>query len=249
MSSSSNLNSTGQAGLAVVGSVISNAVVHPLCTIKNKLMASSGKLTSLKGLYRGYTAICVTESASYVVAYVCNGWMKKNNIPSFVAATLAGVASVPAVSVGEALMINSQVNGKAFSREVLRAAMKGSGLRATMYRDVPYSVAIFALPEVIEERILFSSGPVSNTIAGVISGSLCGAITAPLDKVKTLVQANDLSFGDAWCSVRGEFFTAQGRKNHIKAAVIRAGYIGIAVGILNVINSQVPPFFPKNMRE
>ncbi len=50
MTTSSNLNYSGQAGLAVVSSVVMNAAVHPLCTIKNKMMASKPNESLFNGL-------------------------------------------------------------------------------------------------------------------------------------------------------------------------------------------------------
>lgn len=84
MNSTSNLNSAGQAFLAVVGSFASNAIVHPLCTIKTRLMAnespfpsSANRRACLRALYHGYTEICVTESVAYAVSYVVNGLLRE----------------------------------------------------------------------------------------------------------------------------------------------------------------------------
>lgn len=255
MSTPSNLNSIGQAFLAGVGSVIVNAVVHPLCTIKNRLMAnespfprSEGTFKNLKALYRGYTAMCLTESASFAVTYVSNGLMKSNEIHPLVSAILAGAISTPVVTAGEALMVNSQVNGKAINTQMLRTAMQGSGLIATMLREIPFSVSIFALPSVIETRMPFSNALINNVFAGLISGCLCGAITAPADKIKTLVQAKGLPFRGALAAVSGELTTTHGRRKLLNDARVRALYIGLAVAILNVINNQIPQFLPKNMK-
>lgn len=186
MNTSSNLNSTGQACLAGVGNVIVNAFVQPLCTIKNRLMAnespfprSEGIFKSLRALYRGYTAICLTESASFGVTYVSNGLMRKNEIHPLVSASLAGAMSTPVVTFGEALMVNSQINGKAMNTQILRTALQGSGLFSTLLREVPFSVSIFVLPPFIETQLPFSNGLTSNAFAGLVSGFLCGAMTAP----------------------------------------------------------------------
>lgn len=256
MSSSSNLNSTGQACLAAVGSVVSNVVVHPLCTIKNKYMAGESLINpadgrfNKKGLYRGFSAICLTESAALIAVYVCNGWMKSYKIDKVYSAIIAGVFSAPVVSIGEYLMISSQVNKRVINSEMLRSSLKISGLLATALREVPYSLAVLVFSPWIGSHIkLFPSETADEAVGGLISGSLCGAITGPFDKTKTLVQANGMSFITAGGSVLNEFTTAQGRKNHIRAAGIRALYIGLATSILNVVNSRLPELFPKNMRE
>lgn len=258
MTTSSNLNYEGQAGLAAIGSVVMNAAVHPLCTIKNKWMArkpneklfpsSYGTLRRLKSLYLGYKEICLTESAFFVVSYVVNGWLKSQDVNQLASSILAGICSAPVVMIGEGLMINNQVNEKAFSREVLRSSMKASGLMATILREVPYTVAIFTLAPMIESKMPVS-GLAGQSLAGVISGSLCGALTAPADKIKTLVQANDTSFMDASRSVKKEVLNAHGRRGLLKDAGIRAVYIGLSVAIMNVINNQLPPYFPNRMRE
>lgn len=255
MNSTSSLNSTGQAFLAVIGSFAVNAAVHPLCTIKNRLMANEkpfssfgGRVAGFKALYHGYTEICLTESGAYAMSYVVNGFLKRKEIDPFVSSILAGVASTPIVTVGEALMVNRQVHGGSLSLHMLRGAMRGSSLFATILREIPFSVAIFSFAPAIERSMPFSNELANNTISGLISGSICGALTAPADKIKTLVQARELSFTSATAEVFSEIRTVRGKRKILAEAFTRAVYIGLAVAILNVLNNQLPPFLPSQMK-
>ncbi|MBA2726777.1 MAG: hypothetical protein H0U49_01205, partial [Parachlamydiaceae bacterium] len=144
---------------------------HPLCTIKNRLMANemafpAGRMIArVKGLYQGYTAICLTEASAFAVTYVVNGFLKKNRIGSLYSSILAGVASTPVIATGEALMINRQMNGKALKYQIIKRSMGVSGLFSTMLREVPFTVSLFSLAPAIEKRMTISNELTSNTVA------------------------------------------------------------------------------------
>lgn len=249
----SNLNSSGQAFLGVVGSFAVNAVVHPLCTIKNRLMANQrvifNPFVGLKVLYRGYTEICLTESTAYATSYVVNGILKKREIGPLTSAILAGIVSTPVVAVGEALMLNRQVNGGPLSSQILRRSLCRSGLVATLLREVPFNVAIFSFAPAIEKRMHFTDEFTKNAIAGLGSGIICGLITAPADKIKTLVQANELSIMDSTRMVVRALGESGGRRRILAEGFTGVVYIGLSVAILNVFNNQLPQHFPNQMKE
>lgn len=252
----SNLNSAGQACVAVVGSILVNAVVHPLCTIKNRQMAnqppllsSVGRMSNLKALYKGYAEICATDAASFAVCYIVNGVLKKNEITPLTSAILAGIASSPVVAIGEAFMVNRQVNGHAFDSRMLSNALRASGLFATMLREVPFSVAIFAFAPAVEKAMPFSNKLADSTVAGLIAGGVCGAVTAPADKIKTLVQAHASPLAKTATAVFLELGAPQGQRKFWADAGTRALYVGLAVAILNVLNHRLPHFLPTNMHE
>lgn len=256
MNATSNLNSCGQTLLAVAGSFVVNAAVHPLCTIKNRLMVnqppvfiSAKTISCFKALYRGYSEICLTESAAYAVTYVVNGILQKKGAGSLLSSVLAGIASSPVVTVGEAIMVKHQINGEKLTWRMLRDSMSGAGFLATLSREIPLSVAIFSFAPAIEKRITFANELGNHALAGLISGGICGALTAPVDKIKTLVQANELPFMAAARLVRGEFYSAAGQNRILIDVSTRAVYIGLSVALLNVLNHQLPLFFPNHLKK
>ncbi len=258
MNSTPSLNSGGQAFLGFVGSLIMNSATHPLCTIKNRLMAnkppfpiSSKKIICLKALYRGYTDICLTDSASLVMTYVVNGFLRKNDFSPLISSALAGVAASPVIAVGEAFMVNHQVhsNSSSCSLKMLRNAFRGAGLFATMLREVPFTVALFSFAPQIETWMTFKNQLTSFTLSGLISGSICGAITAPADRIKTLIQAKNFSFAHASSAVVRDFKTHSGQKRLLLDASTRALYMGLGVALLNIINYKLPHYLPDIMKE
>ncbi|MBA3604151.1 MAG: hypothetical protein H0W50_11060 [Parachlamydiaceae bacterium] len=258
MNSSFSLNSGGQAFLGFVGSAVMNTVTHPLCTFKNRLMAnkppfpvSERRIVCLKALYRGYTDICLTDSASLVMTYVVNGFLRKNDFSPLISSALAGVAASPVIAVGEAFMVNHQVhlNSSSCNLKMLQNAFRGAGLFATILREVPFTVALFSFAPKIETWMTFSNQLTSSTFSGLISGSICGAITAPADRIKTLIQAKNFSFGQAAKAVGRDLRTNSGQKRLLLDASTRALYMGLGVAILNVINYRLPHYLPDIMKE
>lgn len=84
----------------------------------------------------------------------------------------------------------NQVPSKAFAAKTL-----WTGVGATLARDVPFSAMYWALAEPIRSEILRSNDKnsereilLANVAAGGIAGSLSGALTTPLDVVKTRTQ-------------------------------------------------------------
>lgn len=254
MNTISDLNAFGHTFLAVAGSFASNVVVHPLCTIKNRQMANekvflAGNLiTRLRGLYQGYTEICLTEASAFTMTYMVNGFLKKNKIGPLSSAIIAGIASSPVIAVGEGLMVNRQVNGNGLTYRDLKSSIRFSGLFSTIIREVPFTVSLFALAPAIEKKINITNELFSNTVSGFISGSICGAITAPADKIKTLVQAKELSFINAAKSVAKEMGSVKGKRNMFIDASNRAVYLGLSLAIFNILNNQLPQFLPLQMK-
>ncbi len=87
------------------------------------------------------------------------------------------------------------------------------------------------------------------TLSGLATGSFCGAITAPVDKIKTLVQAKEYSLTEAIKAVWRDLGSAKERRLLAEATFTRAIYMGLGVALLNMINMKLPQFMPKNMKE
>ena len=156
MYSLQNLNIVGQISLAFTGNALVNIAVHPLCTLKNRLMAKENLLATCFSdkatkkafsLYRGYTAICITESLAYTVTLFANSWLQHKNFSVWNASLFAGLASAPLIAIGESLMLDQQIGTKSFSKvqhrsakdltTLLKRAMGISSLLATIMREVP----------------------------------------------------------------------------------------------------------------
>lgn len=245
MSSEIRLEPAGHVALAGISSVAVNAVVHPLATIKNRMMA--GQRVSSQGLYNGIAAICAVDAASFGTAYVANDSL---------GSTAAGILSTPAVAAGEALMANSQVNNQPYSQS-LKKAFRPAGLATTVAREVPFTTGVFFFAPLLQSQMqrqwkqttgenpspaasLFLQGS-----AGAVAGAGAGLLTAPVDRIKTMVQISEepLSIPRAFNSVLSE----GGCRALWRGGACRSLYIGISTAGMNVINNVVPQYFPKSL--
>ena len=254
MSSISDLNASGQVVLAAVANVATNAVVHPICTLKNRSMAhqplfsqSQGIFKGVKMLYAGYLSGCATESVCCAISYVVNDFLKKQQLSPLTSSIVAGIASAPAVTLGEAVMVNAQVHNTSMM-QAIKTGFTPSGFTATLCREVPFTVALFAWAPWIQGHMSFSHELTNQIAGGSLSGAVCGVLTAPVDKIKTIVQTENLSLVNATCLTMKELSTSAGRQAMGEACMFRASYIAIAVAVLNLLNNQLPPRFPEALK-
>jgi hypothetical protein len=256
MSSVQNLNPAQQTFVAVMGTIISNAVVQPLCTLKNLMMvqqmhhlhSQSHIKLKLKILYRGYKESCLTESANYAACLVMNEWLRQQNCNSLVSSTIAGMVSTPIATIGESYIINRQI-GNIINSRLLIGALQRSEILATSLREIPFSIAIFSTAPAIEKKIHSTSDFANKIIAGLIAGFAAGAITAPSDTVRALVQArtseypDGMHFSQAVKQLKKDLATKEGIRQMKKNSMARAWYISIAIATLHLLNEKLPKFF------
>lgn len=210
-----NLNSEiprlNEAGLIVQGGIASlvvNAIVHPMCTIKTRLQIArpkasplhSARLDALRkilaptGLYNGYCAIALTDMATFSVAYLSNGNLKDRYSPLW-SSILTGAISSPFAAIGEGLMANRQVNHMRYQQIFLRAFRPG-GLVLSAIREIPFSIAVFYATPRLEEytrRVLANKKENAgiSIVSGIAVGAIAGFLTNPIDLIKTRVQTAD----------------------------------------------------------
>lgn len=252
MNSLHELNLPGQAILAVTANVLVNAPVHPLCTLKSRQMAkqmllSGSGFARYASLYNGYTALCLTESMSYGICLLTNGYLQGCHFSALSAALLTAAASAPVITIGEEVMIKAQVDSttqKLSLLQKIRSAVRLSSLMATTFREIPCCIAIFAAAPKMQSRMSFSTDLANNAAAGAITGIFAGALTAPVDTMKTRIQAHGISFSTAWSELVRELATLAGRKEMCGSIAFRALYIGITVATLNIANNHLPLVLP-----
>ena len=84
------------------------------------------------------------------------------------------------------------VVNKAWKRDGLRGLYRG-GL-ATLAREVPFSLVQFPLWELLKAEVVKHKGqpttPVESAICGSLGGVVAGALTTPLDVLKTRMMLN-----------------------------------------------------------
>lgn len=240
--------------LACSVTVATNIIVHPLCTAKNRLMAGEVLFPgALKGvarlgsLYRGLTAICITESSYYGPAYLLNGSMQSISENSLFNAAVAGFIASPISAVGEEAMIKRQVSRICFRQSMGKAASISS-LAATALRDVPFTVALLGGKSGEGQNLSQTSALVREFAGGFFAGAIAGVITTPCDTIKTLVQARGCTFYEAARSYAELTRGSGGFVLLIRAVSYRSLYIGLSIGLMRVLNERFAERMPEVMR-
>lgn len=195
------LVSGGVAGAAV------DISLFPLDTIKTRLQSSRGFVASggFHGVYRGILSAAVGSfpgSAAFFCGYEFSkdklqGVIRNQTAVYMISASvgeLVGcVARVPTEVVKQRAQANKHLNSLAsFLFTIKTEGLQGlyRGYFKTVLREVPFSFIQFPIWEFLKNEF---STPDSNLsafksgLAGAISGGISGALTTPLDVVKTRV--------------------------------------------------------------
>lgn len=246
---SERLNPVGQAVQGVLASVLINAALHPLSTIKNCLMA--GRPPVLRGIYNGYQAACALDGATFATAYVTNDTLQ-SRFSSLTASVVTGTIATLGVAPAEALMANRQVHSLPYS-QIWKRALRPTGFVITLCREIPFTSGVFWLAPMLQRRLqeqLPQGGHANSTpafVSGAIAGSVVGAFTTPIDGIKTRVQTSDktLSIFNAVRSMISE----GGWRALFRGGATRAAYIGLTGAGMNMISNGAPHYFPKFLKE
>jgi len=244
------LNPLGQAVLGGISSFLINGVIHPISTIQSCIMANplstvrTLRQMNFSSLYRGYWAICGTDSVAFAAAYVTNDAFR-DCFSQLTASILAGIVCAPVICLGEGLARNRQVNGMRYS-EVFQRAIRPTGLAATAFREIPFTVAVFWLTPLLQKELPTPSSIVAQAVAGTLAGSIAGLATSPFDLIKTRVQTNErpLTIANVVCAV----YVEKGWQGFFRGGVMRALYVGLAGAGMNIVNNTVPHYLAKDLQ-
>ncbi len=256
------LNVAGQVVLGGIASVAVNGVVHPLNTITrlfqtNHLsmigqLAKGQRVPFIGPLYKGVGAMCLVDFSAFGTSYTINGVFRENLQPW--PSILAGVVSAPLAAFGEGLAINRQVHALPYSQS-LKMATRAAGFTATILRDVPYPCLMLYIAPSLQKNIERQyknrlSGnrlpsPLTTlaiqAMAGGIVGGLGGLATAPLDLIKTRVQASRTPL--SMCSAIKEIAEG-GFRAFFRGGLSRTLYTGLFGMGINIVNQGAPRYFP-----
>lgn len=248
------LNLPGQIALTGSASIVVNAVTHPLSTIKNRLYMGQ-RISSIFDIYRGVSAMCAVDGATFGSAYVANDILNPQ-FGSTWASIFSGLVSTPINAVGEGLATNRQVNGFTYA-QAWRNSLRIHGLIATGLREIPFNWALFALSPKVDRslrlyalkmqhqsriRKALENDVFRKTFAGGLTTGIAGFATTPLDLIRARVQASPqpISIYAAFRSA----FAKEGWWGLYRGSYARAGYVGAAGAIMNVLYDIIPPRLP-----
>lgn len=212
-------------GASAISGIIAQCIVHPLDTLRARLMVSQGGglISSTRtlfttsgplGFYRGFGAAVSLQAPAVATHLSVYEWSKNSLSSTWGLSTddprvhlSAGVAAEMVSAVFwvpmEVVKQRAQVRGNAGSFVVLkdllrvegpRALLRGYGLTVGVYG--PYSAIFFAVYEGAKRSWKKALGirqdgslPMkANLSAGALGGAVAGAVTTPLDVIKTRLQ-------------------------------------------------------------
>lgn len=252
------LNFYGMALKASIASFTVSAFIHPIGTAKNILMANRmpleawyKKTRNIRAYYAGYLPCSISESTQLVAGYYINEQLKKCGLNEHTCAIAPLIAVSPIAALGEGIMINKQTNRthRISLLDAMQRALTPSSLTATFARDIPYVYAVFGAAPIIQRRFKNSEQASMQALAGMISGFAAGVLTAPLDHIKTIVQADGVSYRCGMQTFGKRLFSKTGRKSIYRSAGYQGVYLSFAIGILNMLNHQIPRMLPNSCFE
>ena len=182
---------------------ICDLVLHPIDTLKTRLQGKDVLRTRglFNGVYNGIGAVALGAAPASAAFFYCYETVKLTNIfpaSSLGYAASAGIADAVSCLIRVPFEVIKQrtqaMPDGASSFATLKALIKlkgplslFDGLTATILRDIPFSFIQFPIYEALK---LYAGGgdkcsPELAAVFGSLAGAIAGAITTPLDVVKT----------------------------------------------------------------
>lgn len=263
------LNEIGHFVNGACSSLIMITCLQPLSTTKTHLMNGKG-LPSFSMLYKGMTpsacSIVPIQSMSFftqgaLVNHYFNGNRETMTDMQKIAVGLsAGASTSLLATVFDRVMIQQQLKGGGpiyTARKIMilcgfRGLVKG--YFPTLTREIFFSMTLFGTSDIVADKIKKSlpqdwnnKETFSNTMGRVLTGVVAGALTTPIDVVKTRMQADlEDKYPTSWKTV-SQLVKKEGAKSLIKGIWIRSGFIGSAILILGYAKEKLPYWFPKSL--
>jgi len=143
--------------------------------------------------------------------------------------------------------------GEAISSIWKKRGLRGfyQGYMGGLARDVPFRVAQLTSYEVVKNMYLrakqrrnesteeISLSPVDSAVVGAVAGTFSSAITAPLDKIKTLLMTEGPKYGGSVLNCASSIIQNEGVVGLFTGVVPRVVYIAPSVTIFFVVYEQV----------
>jgi solute carrier family 25 (mitochondrial S-adenosylmethionine transporter), member 26 len=104
-------------------------------------------------------------------------------------------------------------------------------------REAALAVSDKGRKTIPEEPLQLS--PLESAICGAVSGSISAAVTAPLDRIKTILMTDNGAYGGSVISCASKIFEEEGIRGFMTGVVPRVTYIAPSVVIFFVCYEQV----------
>lgn len=232
----------GQFTNGVVSTAGMMCVVHPGIVVKNFLMGGQGMppfTALLRGLPTNIASVAPAQGAAFAVKGATdNGF-------------IAGCAAAPIATAFDRVMLVQQLDGKSAKQAILQILAK-DGSRGfvkaffpTLKREVIVTATLFEGKEKVEATLesRISDKKVRSAVASLLSGGTAGVLSAPADRVKTIMQ-KDMNGSYSWVQTTQKLWQTEGVKGFFKGAGTRGAVVGAFVYLMGEAKERVPAHLP-----
>lgn len=258
------LSKGGHVCNGLVSTIFTVAVTQPLYTYKTFVM-NGLRMPGFSKLYKGYSvnAFCggLAEGAIFGMEETASRAFKEKDKESlkadFLVSFSSGAMGGPLNAIWERIMTLQQLKGLSVRNTLVflkkeegicRGLLKGSS--AAAWRDGFFNIGVFSLNRTLQKRISPLTGKDQAAfISGTVSGMLVGYLSAPFDLIKTLVQSEVSKKRMRIHKVSQEIIKKEGVKGLFKGASIRAGLIGVFIGVMSYTKEKIPQVLPRSLYE
>eukprot|EP01134_Creolimax_fragrantissima_P006636 CFRG6636T1 len=249
--------------------------LFPLDTIKTRLQSAEGfsKSGGFTGVYRGLTSVVVGSAPGAALFFSTYEMSKKTlstRVPEKYAPithmasaingeVMACLVRVPCELIKQIMQTNAGSTAASTARNIIqRNGITGlwRGYSSTIVREVPFSIIQFPLYEAFRGIIARAQDspvePWQGACCGSLAGGISGAITTPLDVVKTRIMlCKGINGTTAYTTISGTFtriLQEEGPRKLYAGVVPRTMWITIGgfvfFGVYETGKKYLAPVFP-----
>lgn len=255
------LNDGGHFVNGFIANGTMTVAMQPFFTLKTYVMNGQG-LPPVSKLYRGLGVNIISggpaEGITFLTHHLTCRFLKGDahhttDGENLAASVLSGALGAVAISPCERVMIQQQVNGGSI-RSVMRMLHKKEGwfkgmtkgMVPTAYRDGWYNCGIFALNDIADRELrgAISDKSTREVVASGSCGSVIGATTAPMDRVKTMMQADSDGILNSSLQTAKKIIKTEGAKSLFRGAGSRSILVAGATYCVAKSKKEAPKVFP-----
>lgn len=250
------LSPLGASVQGTLSSFINMSLCQPLFSVKSYIMAGKGYPPTTH-LYRGYRINVLADISNQGVAFLTYRTYSKyvhhdqpmSSVQEFAGGLVAGAVSAPLQGACERIMIIQQLSSAPLriidTASEIESKERGRGflkaLHLTTLRESINATAFFGLSHVFHNQMMkvTDSSYFANVVSYFTAGVCAGAITAPIDLLKTRLQEQ---VGKSCSTV--EMIKQVGYKHLVAGVPARAATIGCTMMTLGILSHEIPKYLP-----
>jgi hypothetical protein len=263
------LTTTGHFLNGVGSSLAMLYCLQPLNTTKTYIMSGKG-LPPFSSLYRGTTSVATSIVPIQGISFLVQGSLvnryfngdrkRMTDVQKITIAALTAISTSPLATLFDRITIQCQLDKKG-PFEVARKMVKVGGLPIlfkgyfpSLYREVFFATALFGTIDIFADIIhkqlpsdWESRGTISSIAGKISAGALSGALSTPVDVVKTRMQADLVGKYPSTRKTISLLLKESGPKIFIKGMGTRSLLIGLSMLVIGYSKEKIPSLFPKGL--